>query len=238
MSAKRIPGVYMIRNKINNKVYIGESVDIRTRWNKYRWAVNSKSKYPEASRMIVLTMREFGINNFEFIILASGEPYKDKDLRYSTEAQFIAKYNADDLRYGYNGCKGFEPLTYKRDDSISRIQTVREKLKRAKAIYEYDTKTDSIMLYFGGAKSWGKANGFDKDVSSHTVKRGSLILGRYYLIYASKDLRQEQLEKIRNKKCNSDGRLHRSVVRSVKAFNDYEKAVQAVERILKSRKYK
>lgn len=29
-------GIYLIRNKINNKVYIGLSVDIEERWQHYR----------------------------------------------------------------------------------------------------------------------------------------------------------------------------------------------------------
>lgn len=35
---KRI-GIYEIRNKVSNKVYIGQSVDIKDRLRKHRWAI-------------------------------------------------------------------------------------------------------------------------------------------------------------------------------------------------------
>ena len=69
MARNKVPGIYMIRNNINGLIYIGESKDIRTRWSKYKWAVNSTSNYKETKRQLVLDMRKYGIENFEFTIL-------------------------------------------------------------------------------------------------------------------------------------------------------------------------
>ena len=87
MSAIKISGVYMIRNKLNGKVYIGESVDIRRRWNLYKWASVSDKNYPETTRAITKAIRSDGIENFEFSILQSGENMKDKFNRLAVEAE-------------------------------------------------------------------------------------------------------------------------------------------------------
>ena len=49
MPKVKVAGVYMIRNTITGRVYIGESVDIKQRFAKYRWAVSSDKSYKETS---------------------------------------------------------------------------------------------------------------------------------------------------------------------------------------------
>ena len=226
MARIKIPGVYMIRNKTNGKVYIGESKDIRTRWSKYRWGATTTFNYHETARPITQALRHEGIDNFEFIILASGDVFTDINLRLSLEAQYIAQYKSDNPEFGYNISSGFEH--FRSADGNSREQSFIEKIKRAKPIIQYDIETGAMMLYLGGAKSWGDDHGYCKDVSSHTVKRGSLIEGRYYLIYAEPERRHKQLEIIRNKKMSSD-RTGRSAVRTANTFHKYEDAVNIVD---------
>jgi len=225
MARNKVPGIYMIRNNINGLIYIGESKDIRTRWSKYKWAVNSTSNYKETKRQLVLDMRKYGIENFEFTILDSSDSMRDKNARLAKEAELISKYNSDDPSIGYNLSPGHEPIIANYDGS--REQSTSEKLRRAKPIFEYDTKTGSSILYLGGAKSWGDQYGVPKDIASHTVKRGSLALKRYYLIYADPILREKQLAKIRDAKLNIKSRP-RSEVRAANAYYKYEAAVNEV----------
>lgn len=226
MARIKIPGVYMIRNVLNGKVYIGESKDIRTRWSKYLWAAKSNREYHETKRPLSQAFRSDGIENFEFIILESGDAYNDINVRLTTEAQYIAKYNSTDPDYGYNLSPGFEYL--RASDDTPRKQSMSERYKRCKPIVEYDIETGSMMVYLGGARSWGEAHGYGKDVSSHTVKRGSLIENRYYLIYADPEQRRKQLEIVRSKKIDTGSTGH-AAVRLANAFYKYEAAVNAVD---------
>src|ERR1035438_7464950 len=57
----RICGIYKIRNNIDNKYYIGSSVNINQRWyNHKRDAANGKIKSP----YLYSAMRKYGIENF------------------------------------------------------------------------------------------------------------------------------------------------------------------------------
>ena len=38
-------GIYMIRNKVNNKAYIGQAVDIDKRWGEHIKELNNNKKY-------------------------------------------------------------------------------------------------------------------------------------------------------------------------------------------------
>ena len=132
----KIAGVYMIRNKINGKVYIGQSVDVRFRWKRYLWAVNSTASYSETKRSITKALREYGPENFEFKILDADPKCQDAYYRYEREAELIAKYKSYDPDYGYNSTTGFEGYLYY-GEYKPRKQQRREILKRAKPIYLY-----------------------------------------------------------------------------------------------------
>ena len=56
-------GIYMIKNKVNKKVYIGLSNKIELRWASHKLASQ------HADSLLYSDMRDFGIDNFEFIIL-------------------------------------------------------------------------------------------------------------------------------------------------------------------------
>lgn len=61
-------GIYKITNTINNKSYIGQSVDINKRWNNHRSSCFNRKdhsyEYP-----LYRAIRKYGINNFTFEIL-------------------------------------------------------------------------------------------------------------------------------------------------------------------------
>ena len=85
---KKISGIYKIENLINHKVYIGQSKDINTRWNRHRTN--------EHNIHLKRAFEKYGIENFSFEILI--ETY---DLDY-WEIFLIQIYHATDKRYGYN----------------------------------------------------------------------------------------------------------------------------------------
>lgn len=225
MARVKVPGIYMIRNKIDGKVYIGQSKDIPNRFKRYKWAVNTTSTYNDAVRLITRTMREIGIENFEFIILDTGIEYKNAEHRQMMECKYINQYHADDPAYGYNESPGGEIGT-----EIPRTQSIVEKLKRASPVYLYDTQTQNIQLYYSGAKGVGDEFGFGKDVMSHTVVRGSLFLDRYYVIPARTEERHALLEKLRIKKTENTDQPLRAQSHSANAFNKYKAAVDYIDK--------
>lgn len=68
-------GIYKITNKLNNKCYIGQSVDIQKRWNWHK-SEGMKPTSKQAHYVIYRALRKYGIKNFEFKILELCEKEK------------------------------------------------------------------------------------------------------------------------------------------------------------------
>ena len=226
MAKERIAGIYLIRVRPTRKIYIGESLDIHHRWKRYIWAAKSHGTYKETSREIVKAIQKYGEQQCEFTILECGKNYEDESYRLMREIALIAKYNSADLKVGYNKTTGGE-----RGPTKGRVQSVSEKMRRCKPVVEYDTVTGRATLHFSGAKAVGKKYGFSKDVMSHTVKRGSLFLDRYYLIPLSKSEQNDILEKLRKKKLGNVDQPQKARSHSANAFYKYEEAVKRVNEI-------
>ena len=89
-------GIYLITNLINNKKYVGQSLNIQKRWNQHRSAAfNPKNKsynYP-----LYQAFRKYGIDNFSFEIL---EECNFADLN-NKEEYYVKFYNTLSNQ-GYN----------------------------------------------------------------------------------------------------------------------------------------
>lgn len=83
-------GIYIIKNNINNKVYIGQSIDIKARWRQHRCA---KENYP-----LYNAFKKYGLDNFTFEVLL--ECSKEELLK--NEQRFILQYRSLESDYGYN----------------------------------------------------------------------------------------------------------------------------------------
>ena len=76
-------GIYIIRNIVNNKVYIGQSIDIERRWKehkrKYQYENERKNSY------LYNAIYKYGIESFSFDILEEC----DKDKLNEREIYYI-----------------------------------------------------------------------------------------------------------------------------------------------------
>jgi hypothetical protein len=92
-------GIYLITNTKNNKVYVGQSVDIYARWRSYK----SFCKNNTCNEPILEAMRECGIDNFDIIHKC------EKSELNKMEKYYIKAYNSC-MRYensnGYNTDEG------------------------------------------------------------------------------------------------------------------------------------
>ena len=93
-------GIYIIKNKINNKVYIGQSVDIMCRW--YAHKNSAKGKSQDSYTKIHTAMNNLGIENFYIEILEECE-YSQLNKREKHWINFFDSYNN-----GYNMTLGGE----------------------------------------------------------------------------------------------------------------------------------
>jgi group I intron endonuclease len=96
-------GIYMIKNKINNKSYIGMTTrDINLRWKEHLKLAKMKSRKMGA---IHKAINKYGVENFEFIILyetnSSNSIFK---ILCKKEIEYIELYGT--YKNGYNNTKG------------------------------------------------------------------------------------------------------------------------------------
>ena len=91
-TVKKVRGIYRVTNKINGKVYIGQSVDIGRRWRQHMTA--------EDDIYFHKAIQKYGVENFEWEVI---EQCKKKDLD-EREIYWIEYY--DSFNKGYNCTKG------------------------------------------------------------------------------------------------------------------------------------
>ena len=65
-------GIYKITNQINGKSYIGQAIDIQTRWNKEKTRAFDPNSL-EYEKTLSQAFRKYGLNNFTFEIIEQCE---------------------------------------------------------------------------------------------------------------------------------------------------------------------
>lgn len=93
-------GIYIITNKINNKVYVGQSWNAGQRWIRHQQNSNRKAHKDEH---FYRSINKYGLINFEFQMLKElvGEEATQENLD-KWEDYYITLYNSRDKKFGYN----------------------------------------------------------------------------------------------------------------------------------------
>ena len=92
-------GIYYIKNLTNNKIYIGQSVDILKRFNTHKHGLRNNA---HANPHLQSSFNKYGEKNFEFgLIKSTKERYLNR-----LEKLFIKKYDSTNPNNGYNIAKG------------------------------------------------------------------------------------------------------------------------------------
>jgi group I intron endonuclease len=109
-------GVYCIENIINNKKYIGYSINIERRWNRH---INDLRKNKHDNSCLQNAWNKYREGNFVFSILGEFP----KELLKEKEVYYIRKYNTNNRLYGYNltaGHDGSGSLSEEHKDKIAK----------------------------------------------------------------------------------------------------------------------
>lgn len=132
-------GIYIIRNKINGKMYVGMSDNVDRRLDRHKTALeNGKHR----NKHLQNSVDKYGIENFDFFVIV--EHYENRQKLGDLETYFIAKWQLDNPQYGYNKTKGGDggPL----NDEL--WQTVKQKISYAN-IKKYARVTIGPIQYNG-----------------------------------------------------------------------------------------
>lgn len=94
-------GIYMIRNSVNGKMYIGQAVDIEKRWREHRSGLRRND---HDNKHLQNAWNKDGESNFEFTVICEC----DESQLDTMEIDYIAKLNTYDPDFGYNKTYGGE----------------------------------------------------------------------------------------------------------------------------------
>lgn len=89
-------GIYKWTNLINNKVYIGKSVNIPKRLREYKYEVEKNNQRP-----IIRALQKYGFQNFKFEIIENCDYLSDEKL-LEREQYWMNYYNSQNPQFGYN----------------------------------------------------------------------------------------------------------------------------------------
>lgn len=112
--------IYSYKNLINGKMYIGQTINPRQRFNAHKSSAFNE-KDPEYDSIFHRAIRKYGYENFEYSILAESDSI---DILNELEIYFIQKYNTQ-IPNGYNIESGGR--------NCSRLQSEGQKINEMKA---------------------------------------------------------------------------------------------------------
>ncbi|MGG3889605.1 GIY-YIG nuclease family protein [Metabacillus fastidiosus] len=89
-------GIYMILNLINNKIYIGSSINIKKRWQAHKSYLNINQ---HSNRYLQNAWNKYGEENFKFKVI---DNFIDQSLILLREQYWIDYFQSADEECGYN----------------------------------------------------------------------------------------------------------------------------------------
>lgn len=201
----KLAGIYIFKNNINNKCYIGQSICIRKRIKSHLKSID-KLKLP-----LYAAIKKYGIHNFTIDILDSFIPDESTDTKDlikkldTLEIKYIKEY--DSYNNGYNCTVGgdYGVLGLKMTDDQKKVISDKAKIsaqKLYKPIYLYHITEKSIIY----AISITAAANITKVNRTYIQKaaQGKLKTTNNYIVAYSKE---ELDEKISNCPKYNNGRF-------------------------------
>lgn len=108
-------GIYAIKNLINGKMYIGQSVNIRERLYGHKYDLKSGK---HNNLHLQSAVNKYGLENFSFEALALCDECELDDL----ERFYIAKYHTMNRKFGYNVEEGGHYGRHRAPETIEKMR--------------------------------------------------------------------------------------------------------------------
>lgn len=191
-------GIYKITNKINNKIYIGQSQHCLDRWSQHKYC----SKNPNDFRTyehLYRSMRKYGIENFIFEIIEE-LPF-DNQLLIQREQFWIDYYDTLNYQKGYNEVSAenakrgencnWAILTQEQVDIIYNLLT--DLTLSIKDIADQFNVSSSCIEDINKGRSWVKEN------TQYPIRRNAKSIGH---TWSTSNFTPEQIMTMRNRYVN------------------------------------
>ena len=127
----KICGIYKITNTATGDFYIGSSNDVKKRWASHKWP-SVWNKCP--NNQMYLDMKKYGIDKFEFQVIAEVEPEELKE----AEQKFIETLKPT---YNSNRANGFD---------FERRKKYKKEYNKSDKCKEYNKEYHNQLCYYNG----------------------------------------------------------------------------------------
>ena len=194
MNKNKICGIYCVTNKVNNKIYIGQSIDIERRWDQH--------KYGKGNLILRNAIKKYGLYNFTFEILEEVDTFnKNSDSIINElidlEQKWFDKYEPYERDNGYNIQKTSKP-----NISNSKNENIRKKISKIKIDNNHCGKTVIQYDLLGNfIKKWESAANIERtlgykaeNISACCLKKNNSSNG-YIWRFNNDKLTSEDIEK-------------------------------------------
>lgn len=151
-------GIYKFVNKINNKVYVGQSKQLEIRYLQHKKYYDNK-KYETYNTKFYRALRKYGFDNFDYEILEKGNFTKEQ--LNEKEIYWIKKL--DSIENGYNILEGGNNSTVPRKLNKKQILEIKNKLKENfcnKEISEIYNISESLVSMLNNGRVWREIGNF------------------------------------------------------------------------------
>lgn len=151
-------GIYIIKNTVNGKVYIGSSIDIKTRLIRHKSML--RGGYHD-NEYLQNSFNKYGESSFTFEVVDECS----SDELHIKENKHIEEFKSNNLNYGYNLALVSEDRKNKFSDE-TKVKMSKVKLKnytkfmliniKTNIEYEFDNLVDAALYLKSGGFSNGK----------------------------------------------------------------------------------
>jgi group I intron endonuclease len=232
-------GIYCIKNKINGKVYIGQSWDIKSRWSHHK---SLKSPHLHLKSAFL----KYGLINFSISILKEIEKDENtqKNLDYY-ETYFINFYNSMNKNLGYNKKEGSSHGKLSQE-SIEKSR----KAKIGKSINKGVPKTPEARMHMSIAHAdvngnknpmYGKSHSLKSKIEmSEKAKKRTGSKNGFFGKQLSKEHKEKLIQSLKKKLgvrviCHDNNTIYSSINEAAKSLNLHFNTVAKICRGLKAR---
>ncbi len=168
-------GIYCIKNLINNKVYIGKSINIYERIRNHINRLNKESI--DENRHLIKSWKKYGRDNFQYIVLEYLET--DENLLKERELYWMKKLNSLNREFGYN----------LREDTSTNCIVSKEtrELQSINRLQKYKDNPDLLIKMSEVTKKFWKENPDKLKIMSEKVK---ILITKYYINQYDKNTKE------------------------------------------------